>query len=393
LTKLIFSKKQILIVSLALTAIVGMMMMPTVQGSSNDPFDDGYQDARNDAQNDNSKNSYCDPDNSDSKPDLYCAIYKAGYEAGKHIKFDNDRKDRDNKTGPGPDTGIDPSSIVRLDFDTGNLSQWIKGPQTTHKINNCHEYDYPGANNRLEVVTSPVKQGSYALKVTLTENAIIIANTSGERAELKYCDSPRHSHLFTNGEDVWYHWYTQFSATDFTIPTPINNGNWHVWTQWHGLEGTTKYGVPIGFNLNGNQLNLRVLGAVYDSNETDADITQPNPCFTFKVGECGYLWIEQIEKGKWYEIFLHVKWSTGSDGLVEGWVKKDGATNPTPFVQYKGNTLNPKGSNDTTVYLKQGLYRNSTINVLQTLWHDGMVIAKCPTNTQFNPSTNKCDTI
>ena len=27
------------------------------------------------------------------------------------------------------------------------------------------------------------------------------------------------------------------------------------------------------------------------------------------------------------------------------------------------------------------------------VWHDGMVIAKCPTNTQFNPSTNKCDTI
>ena len=26
------------------------------------------------------------------------------------------------------------------------------------------------------------------------------------------------------------------------------------------------------------------------------------------------------------------------------------------------------------------------------VWHDGMVIAKCPTNTQFNPSTNKCDT-
>ena len=81
---------------------------------------------------------------------------------------------------------------------------------------------------------------------------------------MKYCDSPDHVHLFKNGEDVRYHWYTQFSATDFTIPTPINNGNWHVWTQWHGLTNTT-YDVPVGFNLNGNMLNLRILGAAYDS--------------------------------------------------------------------------------------------------------------------------------
>jgi hypothetical protein len=111
-----------------------------------------------------------------------------------------------------------------------------------------------------------------------------------------------------------------------------------------------------------------------------------------EVGKCGYLWIEQIEKGKWYEILLHVKWSTSSDGFVEGWVQKDGGTQ-IPFSPYKGVTLNPNGPADTTVYLKQGLYRNSLINETQTLWHDGMVVAKCPTNTKFNPSTNKCDTI
>jgi hypothetical protein len=128
---------------------------------------------------------------------------------------------------------VSPISLVPLDFDTGDLSQWIKGPKTTTAINNCHEHDYPSTNNRLEVVKSPVKQGTHALKVTLTNKAIVIPGTgvNGERAELKYCDSPRHSHLFKNGEDLWFHWYTDFSFTNFNIPTPIANKNWHVWTQ------------------------------------------------------------------------------------------------------------------------------------------------------------------
>jgi len=274
---------------------------------------------------------------------------------------------------------VSPISLVRLDFDTGDLSQWTKGPKTTTSQNNCNEHDYPGTKNLLQVVTSPVKQGTHALKVTLANNAIVIPGTgvNGERAEVKYCDSPNHVHLFKNGEDLWFHWYTDFSFTNFNIPTPIANKNWHVWTQWHGLENTV-YDLPLAFNLNGNLLNLRVLPHFYDS----------KGCFTIQAGQCGHLWVEKIVKGKWYEILLHVKWSTGSNGFVEGWIKKDGGSK-IPFIKYKGNTLNPNGS--AGVYLKQGLYRNPAINVLQVVWHDGMVIAKCPTNTQFNPSTNKCD--
>ena len=81
MTKLIFSQKQVLIASLVVTAIVGMMM-PTVQAISNDPFRDGYQDGKNDYLQGNDRNASCSPYNSDSNPDLYCAIYITGYEAG-----------------------------------------------------------------------------------------------------------------------------------------------------------------------------------------------------------------------------------------------------------------------------------------------------------------------
>lgn len=51
-------------------------IVPTIQATSNDPVKEGYQDGREDALQGNSKNSYCDPDNSDPNPDLYCAIIK-----------------------------------------------------------------------------------------------------------------------------------------------------------------------------------------------------------------------------------------------------------------------------------------------------------------------------
>lgn len=191
-----------------------------------------------------------------------------------------------------------PQSLVRLDFETADFSQWIHGMKTTTENNNCIEHDYPNANNLLQIVKFPVKEDKYGLKVTLTKNAIIIPRTGiyGERAELKYCDRQNAVHLFKNGENIWYHWYTDFSFNNFTIPTPIANTNWHVLTQWLGV-GEKMYNPSLSFNLNGELLNLRVLPHVFDSNN----------CFTIKEGQCGHLWVEKIQKGIWYEILLHVK--------------------------------------------------------------------------------------
>lgn len=60
---------------------VAMAEQQSVSGTSS-AFDQGYQDGRNDFLDRNSKNPYCDPDNSSSNPDAFCASYKAGYEAG-----------------------------------------------------------------------------------------------------------------------------------------------------------------------------------------------------------------------------------------------------------------------------------------------------------------------
>ena len=162
---------------------------------------------------------------------------------------------------------------------------------------------------------------------------------------------------------------------------------WHVWTQWHtGDLGTYNYGVPIEFDLNKNILSLRVLSHYYDSIS----------CFNTTPPNCGYRWSEPLKQGIWYDVLLHVKWSTRSDGLVEGRIKLiNGSTSVVhQILTYHGNTLNnltTAPADDKMVYLKEGLYRNPNINTNQVIYHDGMVIAECPTNTIFNPDTEKCN--
>jgi hypothetical protein len=265
----------------------------------------------------------------------------------------------------------DPISLTKLNYDNGSLSQW-----------KCTEYKPP--TNNLQVVKSPVKQGPYSLKTTLRSDAIEIQNTHGERAEVKYCDSLNHAHLFKSGDDVWTGWYTYFPNSTFTIPTTPHS--WHVLTQWHGTPeispGYKTYGLPITFNLNGNLLNLRINTNLYD---------QQNPACTAHIminGQpnisCGYLWATTIQKGHWYKIVLHIRWSNTTNGLVEGTI--DGI----PINTFHGILLNRTGNDDSKAFLKQGLYRNNTINVLQEVYHDGTVIAECPTNAKFDLDTLKC---
>lgn len=234
-------------------------------------------------------------------------------------------------------SGVNPKSLKRLDFETGDLSQWTN---STNKVptsqNNCAQYDYPGTDNRLDVVSSntyPPATSKYSLQVTLTANAKIINGTNGTRAELEYCKSKSNVTWFNNGTDQWYHWYTMFSPSEFELPGPNVTHPWHVWTQWHtGDNGTYNYGVPLEFALDGNVLNLHVLGHYFDCIH----------CYKENI-TCGYLWTTPLKKGVWYDVLLHVKWSTRTDGLVEGRIKLIGinGTNEVDQIQtYHGNTLN-----------------------------------------------------
>ena len=226
------------------------------------------------------------------------------------------------------------------DFETGDLSQW--SPRLDLQ---------EGATDRLVVVDAPVRQGRYALRATVKPGDL---NNNGSRAEVVLRDQ-----MFHEGDERWFHWYTMFPA-EFQ-PSP----KWILFTQWHD----SGFGSPLGFNLHGETLSFRVMGHEYD-----------------RAGqwEAGTLWKARLQPGKWNEYLLHVKFSDNPNiGFVELWVDGQPVVPKTMHA-----TLDP----GDYVYLKQGLYRDKSINWDQSVYHDGMrIYAADPRTGGGNQATASLD--
>lgn len=203
--------------------------------------------------------------------------------------------------------------VWRGDFETGDRTQW----SGTQMVN----------SDRLAIVSSPMRQGRYALKATVRQGDNPI-NASGNRNEL---------FRFTNeksGDEYYYSWSTMF-ASDFP-----NVNTWQLFTQWHhdGCCGSP----PVEFYVYGSELRLRVNGS---------DV-----------------WKAPMVRGQWNDFTFHVKWSpTSTVGFIELWHQgKQVITKRYMTTMFSG----------TTNYLKMGLYRNSTVSPVGVVYHDGFTMGR-----------------
>jgi uncharacterized protein (TIGR03382 family) len=203
------------------------------------------------------------------------------------------------------------SVVWRGDYETGDWSQWSKAQLVS--------------DDRLQVVTSPVTQGRYALKVTVRQGDNPIG-ASGNRNELVYLSYE------PEGSERWYRWQTMWPA-DYPSDAP-----WQIFTQWHhsGSDGSP----PMVFSVRGETVRM--------------------------LANTEVVWTTPLARGLWHDFLFHVKWSPdASVGFVELW--------------YDGVLALPKTFTSTqfagqTNYLKQGLYRDDTIASTASLFHDGMVV-------------------
>ncbi|WP_257454897.1 polysaccharide lyase [Archangium lipolyticum] len=207
------------------------------------------------------------------------------------------------------------SVVWKGDFETGNLSQWDREQSV--------------ASNRLLVVNSPVREGRYALKVTVHQGDDPI-NASGNRNELLYLDRA------APGTEYFYKWSTLFPKS---FP---RSSKWALFTQWHhdGNGGSP----PLEFYVVDDQINLRMGG---------------------QNGKI--VWRAPVQREHWNDFILHVKWSPDANtGFVE--------------LYHDGKVVLPKTKVATQYsgqrnYLKMGLYRDSSIAPTGIVFHDGFAMA------------------
>jgi uncharacterized protein (TIGR03382 family) len=207
------------------------------------------------------------------------------------------------------------SIVWKGDYETGNLSQWNREQSVS--------------SNRLLVVSSPVREGRYALKTTVRQGDDPI-DASGNRNELLYLGRE------ASGSEYFYKWSTLFPAS---FP---RSSRWQIFTQWHhdGSNGSP----PLEFYVVDDELRMRVGGS-------DGKI----------------LWRAPLRREQWNDFILHVKWSSDPRvGFVELY---HGGQRVLPLTkvatQYSGQRN----------YLKLGLYRDDSIAPEGVVFHDGFIQA------------------
>jgi len=203
--------------------------------------------------------------------------------------------------------------VWRGDFETGNRSQWSHTQMVS--------------SDRLAVVSSPARQGRYAIKATVRQGDDPI-NASGNRNELVKMTGEK------AGDEYFYSWSTMFAADFPSVKT------WQLFTQWHhdGCCGSP----PVEFYVNGETMYLRVGG----SSGT-------------------VVWSAPLVRARWQDFIFHVKWSPDARvGFIELYHQGQLVVSKRYLAtMYSG----------TTNYLKVGLYRNSTVSPVGVVYHDGWI--------------------
>lgn len=207
------------------------------------------------------------------------------------------------------------SIVWRADFENGATSQFNGNIQRV-------------SADRLQVVTSPVAEGRYALKATVYQGDDPI-DASGNRAEVVHTYGEREGDMF------FYRFLVRFDAA---FPAP---NTWQLFTQWHhtGLTGSP----PLEFVVRGEQLEF-----VHNSPANSTTTRMP---------------LGPLVRGEWQEFVLQVKWSPDpAVGFVQVWRNRELKVAKRAFA-----TMFPGQG----IYMKAGYYRNDTIAQPGTLHLDG----------------------
>jgi hypothetical protein len=203
------------------------------------------------------------------------------------------------------------------DFESGDASLWsAKGA-----IHVC-------CNDSLQIVAAPVRSGRYAARFTLRRSD---PNVKGsKRAEVR-------TKAATMGGEYWYAFSIMLPPHWTVDKVPVTLAQWHaVPDLWLGEINS-----PPPFRLLAEEDQWK-LANIWDSKRVGSTwLTRFSPDgYTLKA-------IGPLDAGRWTDWVFHVRWSYGSDGLLEAW--KDS--------ELVFRRIGPNSYNDALApYLKVGIY-------------------------------------
>jgi len=246
-------------------------------------------------------------------------------------------------------TPITESKIVFTGgFETNDFSEWN---DVNKNVDKPESY-------QIEIVTSPVREGMYAVK-TVVHDGDEFLDTGGER-----CDLERREPYEQEGDDFWYAWSTlipeDWQNFEYTAPN-----DWFVIADWHSEYNNVGQLIQLEINSQSQLVVKGLMGKI--SSYTDFEGNGKAHFFQEVV-------TEEITLGKWNDFVFHVYWTTEKKGIIEFWHKVEDETSFTKILDIKDEpTLQFKSikSNYKPPYFLLAHYRDASFTHTSTIYHDG----------------------
>ena len=218
-------------------------------------------------------------------------------------------------------TAIPGHTVVRGDFETGNLNQWSGIARVR--------------TSSVRLVRRPVRQGRYAARFEVRDGDNPIGY--GDRAQIQIGTNER------EGQVRWYSWSTRVSRG---FPS---YRSFQVLAQWHAKANGSP---PLAFFAEGDRLVLKVH-------------RHAGPGALLNIRD---IWRGPLRRGAWRDIKLRVRWS-GSDsrGWVELWIDGRRQRFDDRSRRRRIRTMYPGVDN----YFTMGYYRQSGLSRTGVVFHDG----------------------
>jgi hypothetical protein len=230
----------------------------------------------------------------------------------------------------GAPSEVDVGAVTwRSTFEPGDLSEWDEPAE------------FVGSG--IEVVKSPVREGSYAALFSLAPGDDPLGD-DGERAEL------RRSSIESEGVESVWGWSSYF-PDEFVAESGANA--WTIFFHFTIADGAEGCKPPLQLDVapdGSEKLRLVVRGGQVTVSGATCE-TLPSQKFV----------LDPLERGRWYDFVLFVRWSQDAErGEVALWIDDREVVPRTPLATlYPGVSVSPK----------LGLYRSPS-TAYSAILHD-----------------------
>jgi hypothetical protein len=267
---------------------------------------------------------------------------------------------------------LDDIQIITKDGESGlpqNISFLCDWEQAL-LAKGCWGELHAGANDRYTRVTSPVREGKYAVRVEVRpgDDPFDCAGC-GERAEVSYMLDEQGRDIFENERSgVKFYAFSVMLDENWVTPEVSDDGLWGVIFQLHGpdeLEASQSIALDVTGSEPGVHEGFNIILHGGDLDNQDNSLQWES----YALSQA------DLNKGHWVDFIIKIRFAADFSGAVDVWRRDEGANvfahvlalRDVPTLQYRSSI---NGGAVGEHYWQHGLYRPKQQHLVNVLWLD-----------------------